>query len=328
MGDSTPGREAMGGKKETIILNQRKTIGFASKIRDLPLTEKENPSFRNLDRLSSLEIARLINKEDQKVTRAVRTQLKPISRAIDLLRDSLSIGGRLFYVGAGTSGRLGVLDAAECPPTFGVSPAMIQGIIAGGKRALWKAVEGAEDDREGGAEAVRKAKVCFPDIVCGISASGKTPFVQGALAEARKKGAQTILITCHPNPALRNYAQVLIKAVVGPEVIAGSTRMKAGTATKMILNMISSATMIQMGRVWRNLMVDVQPTSRKLKQRALRIIRQVLGCSAAEAKKLFTAAHGQTKVAIVMGGRNLERKEAKQWIAQRKGSLRGIRFRR
>ncbi len=184
-----------------------------------------------------------MNEEDQKVAKAIRSQLKPIGQAIEMVRESLSQGGRLLYVGAGTSGRLGVLDDAECPPTFGVRATMVQGIIAGGKRALWRAVEGAEDDREAGARAVLKASLRHRDIVCGITASGQTPFVLGALAESRKIGARSILITSHPNPALGPWGDIVIKAVVGPEVIAGSTRMKAGTATKMILNMISTGTM-------------------------------------------------------------------------------------
>lgn len=305
----------MGGNKTS--LTKKRAL-------DLGPTEKENPSFRQVDSFSAWQIARLINEEDQKVAKAIRSQLKPIGQAIEMVRESLSQGGRLFYVGAGTSGRLGVLDAAECPPTFGVRATMVQGIIAGGKRALWRAVEGAEDDREAGARAVRKASLRHRDIVCGITASGQTPFVRGALAESRKIGARSILITSHPNPALGPWGDIVIKAVVGPEVIAGSTRMKAGTATKMILNMISTGTMVRMGKVLGNLMVDLQPTSKKLGDRALRIITAVLGCSREQARKLFHSSQGQTKVAIVMGVRNIGRKEAENWIAEKRGSLREI----
>jgi N-acetylmuramic acid 6-phosphate etherase len=230
-------------------------------------------------------------------------------------------GGRLFYVGAGSSGRLGFLDAVECPPTFGVSPRMIQGILAGGKRALWRSVEGAEDDLDAGAQKIRSFGIGRKDVVCGISASGKTPFVWGALKEARKRKAGIVLITCQGYPPMAPLADIMIQPVVGPEVIAGSTRMKAGTATKMVLNMISTGAMIRLGKVYRNLMVDVRPSSTKLKERALGIIMSVLGCDRKRAQRLLTASRGRAKVALAMGAKNISRKEAEKWLAANQGFL-------
>jgi N-acetylmuramic acid 6-phosphate etherase len=312
----TPGGSLVG--KKTSPLN-RKTI------RESP-TERVHPGSIRLDCLSARQITRLIHQEDQKVLQAVKSQLNSIGRVIEMVKASLSQGGRLLYVGAGSSGRLGVLDAAECPPTFGVPGRMVQGILAGGRRALWKAVEGAEDDWRAGARAMDKAGVRSGDVVCGITASGKTPFVQGALREARKRGAQTVLITSHPQPLLAPLGNVLIKAIVGPEVIAGSTRMKAGTATKMILNMISTGAMIGLGKIWGPWMIDLQPKSRKLKARALRILMSILKCSRQRAQRLLRASGGKTKVAIVMGARNIGRKEAERWILENPGPLRGILF--
>ena len=288
------------------------------------LTEKTNPASLDMDRASALKIAAIINRQDQKVALAVRLQLKSIARAMVMVQEALEQGGRLFYVGAGTSGRLGVLDAAECPPTFGVSPQKVQGIIAGGKKALWKSVEAAEDNPRAGVEAIRKARVQAKDIVCGISASGKTPFVRGALAEAGKRKARCILVTCHPSPPIAPQGGVVINPPIGPEVIAGSTRMKAGTATKMILNMISTGAMIHLGKVYGNLMVDVRPTSTKLKDRAERIIMTVLGCSRYRAQKLLQSAKNQTKVAIVMGAKGCHVREAERLLKQKKGVLREV----
>jgi len=285
-------------------------------------TEKTNPSSRRIDLASSLKIAQIINWEDQKIALAVRSRLKEIARAIDLAYETIYRGGRFFYVGAGTSGRLGVLDAAECPPTFGVSPAVVQGVIAGGKRALWRSAEGAEDDFRAGAMAIRQAGVQGNDAVCGISASGRTPFVQGALTEAKKRKAGRILVACHPAPEIGPLADVVINPVVGPEVIAGSTRMKAGTATKMILNMISTGVMIRLGKVYGNLMVDVKPASEKLKGRAEKIITAVLGCSQSRAKNLLRLSGNRTKLAIVMGAKGCSVQEAKRLLEEKKGFLR------
>lgn len=294
------------------------------KQRDIGPTEKNNPVSLDIDVASALKIAEIINRQDQKVALAVRSQLKAIARAMAMVQEALERGGRLFYVGAGTSGRLGVLDAAECPPTFGVSPKKVQGIIAGGKKALWKSVEEAEDNLRAGVEVIRRARVQAQDIVCGISASGKTPFVRGALAEAAKRKARCILITCHPSPPIAPQGGVVINPPVGPEVIAGSTRLKAGTATKMILNMISTGAMIRLGKVYGNLMVDVRPTSAKLKDRAERIIMTVLGCSRSRAQKLLQSAKNRTKVAIVVGAKGCNVREAERLLKQEKGLLRKV----
>ncbi|MBI5966831.1 MAG: N-acetylmuramic acid 6-phosphate etherase [Deltaproteobacteria bacterium] len=295
--------------------NPRKKTGQAEP------TERSNPSSRHIDSASALRIAEIINREDQKIALAVRSKLGPIARAIEIAHEAFSRRGRLFYVGAGSSGRLGVLDAVECPPTFGVSPGTVQGILAGGKNALWRSAEAAEDDPLAGAEAICRVGVGAKDVVCGISASGKTPFVRGALGEAQKKKARCILISCHPSPAIAPLADVVINPVVGPEVISGSTRMKAGTATKMILNMISTGAMIRLGKVYNNLMVDVRPSSAKLRGRAEGIIRSVLGCSRNRAKELLRSSKDRVKVAIVMGARNCGTKEAERLLEERQGFL-------
>ena len=287
-------------------------------------TERSNPVSRHIDSASSLRIAQIINREDQQIALAVKAQLQPISQAIEMAREALSQGGRLFYVGAGSSGRLGVLDAVECPPTFGVSPKLVQGILAGGKRAFGLSAEGAEDDQHAGAQAMRQVGVHSKDIICGISASGKTRFVRGALAEAKRRKARRVLISCHPFPEIAPLAEVVINPVVGPEVIAGSTRLKAGTATKMILNMISTGAMIRLGRVCGNWMVDVKPSSAKLRERALGIVMSILGCSRNRAQKLLHLGRGRTKVAIVMGAKGCSPREAEKLLAEKEGFLKGI----
>ena len=285
------------------------------------LTEKPNRLSRRIDNATPFEITRIMNREDERVARAVRTQLKPIARAIESGAEALSRGGRLFYVGAGTSGRLGVLDAAECPPTFGVSPKMVQGIIAGGKRALWRSVEAAEDNLSAGARAIRQARVNDRDVVCGISASGKTPFVRGALGEAERRGALRLLVVSNPSPEIGPLAGVVIQILVGPEMIAGSTRLKAGTATKMVLNMLSTGIMIRLGKVYGNLMVDVKPSSRKLKERAERILMTVLNCPRDRARVLLRQSKNHPKAAIVMGAKGCSRKEAERLLEEKKGIL-------
>lgn len=290
--------------------NKEKDIGV--------LTEKTNIASMNIDQASALEIVEIMNREDQKIALAVHTQLAKIARAIEIVHEVLKKGGRLFYVGAGTSGRLGMLDAVECGPTFNVSLAKVQAIIAGGRKALWQAVEGAEDDQAAGVRAVRKAKIGEKDVVCGISASGTTPFVRAALAEAYKRGARCIFITCQPHPALPFKKGILINPVVGPEVIAGSTRLKAGTATKMVLNMISTGAMILLGKVYRNLMIEVRPLSQKLKSRAEKIIAQILSCSAKQAKELLRKADYVPKIALVMGKRKCSAQEARILIRKKK----------
>ena len=251
--------------------------------------------------MSSLEIVRLINGEDQTVAEAVGREAEPIARAVELAVEAFRAGGRLIYVGAGTSGRLGVLDAAEMPPTFGVDPAMVQGIVAGGPAALVRAQEGAEDSAEDGAEAIDGRDVGARDLVIGIATSGKTPFVHGALARARQCGARTAFVLCTPPPAaLRSAHDVVIAPLTGPEVITGSTRMKAGTATKMVLNSITTGAMVRLGKVDGNLMVDLQVTCAKLQDRGERILMEVLELDRPCARELLDRADGHVKTGLVM----------------------------
>ena len=266
----------------------------------LPTTEKRNRRSRNIDLLSTRQIIDLINAEDRLVAPAVARQRKPIAAAIDIIVDRLRRGGRLLYVGAGTSGRLGVLDAAECPPTFGVKPTLVQGIIAGGRRALVRAVEGAEDFSRDGAEAVNKKHINKTDIVVGIAACGLTPYVHGALKHAHQIGAATIFITCAPEVVGQIPAQIIINPVVGPEIITGSTRLKAGTATKLVLNTLTTGAMIKLGKVYGNLMVDLRATNEKLRDRSQRIIMEMTGLSRPAAQKLLEQARGRVKAALVM----------------------------
>ncbi len=270
------------------------------KHRILPTTEKRNLASENIDKLSTKKIVELINSEDALVPAAVARQSKQIASAIDLIVARFKEGGRLFYVGAGTSGRLGVLDAAECPPTFGVRPSLVQGIIAGGRRALVRAVEGAEDYTQDGARTIREKKVKENDVVIGLAACGMTPFVHGALKEARRIGAATIFVTCAPEAVGRIPAEIIINPVVGPEVITGSTRMKAGTATKLVLNTLTTGAMIRLGKVYGNLMVDLKATNEKLRDRSLRIVIEMTNLSRSGARRLLARAQGKVKAAVVM----------------------------
>jgi N-acetylmuramic acid 6-phosphate etherase len=270
------------------------------KQRPLPTTEHRNPRSENIDRLSTREVVNLINAEDMLVAPAVGKERQSIAAAVDMVVEHFRKGGRLFYVGAGTSGRLGVLDASECPPTFGVCPSLVQGIIAGGRRALVRAVEGAEDKADDGANAVKKHRVCDRDVVVGIAACGLTPYVRGALKQALKMKAGTIFITCAPESVKDIPAEIIINPVVGPEIITGSTRMKAGTATKLVLNTITTTAMIKMGKVYGNLMVDLNATNQKLRDRSHRIVMQMTGLSRTKAAKLLERAGGEVKAAIVM----------------------------
>ena len=266
---------------------------------ELTLTEERNPLTRDIDTLPTLDMLTLINAEDQKVALAVRDELPRIAVAVDAIRVRMQRGGRLIYMGAGTSGRLGVLDASECPPTFGTPPELVVGFVAGGLAALTEAVEGAEDDRAGGAEKIAELAVSERDCVIGIAASGRTPYVIGSLQEAIKRNALTVSITCnHPSP-LGELAEISIAPIVGPEVISGSTRLKAGTAQKMVLNMISTAVMIHLGKTYSNLMVDVQPTNVKLRQRAWRIVAEAAGLDLQEAARILSVCNGEVKTAIV-----------------------------
>jgi N-acetylmuramic acid 6-phosphate etherase len=263
-------------------------------------TEKRNPASRDIDRRSVIEIVDIINAEDARVPGAVRRERRRIASAVEMIVESFRRGGRLFYVGAGTSGRMGVLDASECPPTFGVPASLVQGIIAGGRRALVRSVEGAEDIAPDGAAAIDRRRVRRGDVVVGIAASGVTPFVHGAMDRARKVGARTIFLTCAPEARKHIRADLIINPVVGPEVLTGSTRMKAGTATKLVLNTLTTAAMIRLGKVYGNLMVDLRATSAKLRDRAERIVMAATGVGRAQARRLLVRAGGSAKAAILM----------------------------
>jgi N-acetylmuramic acid 6-phosphate etherase len=279
---------------------------MTKKHRILPTTEKRNRASENLDRLSTQQIVDLINAEDALVPMAVARQRKQIVAAIDVIVERFREGGRLFYVGAGTSGRLGVLDASECPPTFGVPPSLVQGIIAGGRRALVRAAEGAEDHAGDGAESIRKKRVRSGDVVVGLAACGMTPFVHGALKQARQIGAATIFVTCAPEAVRHIPAEIIINPVVGPEVVTGSTRMKAGTATKLVLNMLTTGAMIRLGKVYGNLMVDLRATNEKLRDRSVRIVMEMTRLSRPRARRLLARAQGKVKAAIVMHFRRVD----------------------
>jgi N-acetylmuramic acid 6-phosphate etherase len=276
----------------------------------LPTTEKRNPRSAHIDTLSSQAIVDLINAEDMNVPQAVATQRKSIAAAVDMIVERFRAGGRLFYVGAGTSGRLGVLDASECPPTFGVKPSLVQGIIAGGRRALVRSIEGAEDHPEDGAAAIDARRVSPKDTVVGLAACGLTPFVRGALRRARQIGAGTVFVTCAPEAVKSIPTDIVINPVVGPEVITGSTRMKAGTATKLVLNTLTTTAMIKLGKVYGNLMVDLKAVNRKLRDRSIRIVVEVTGLSRAKARALLARAESRVKPAIVMHFRRVDCRRA------------------
>ncbi|MBZ2184453.1 MAG: N-acetylmuramic acid 6-phosphate etherase [Bryobacter sp.] len=276
------------------------------------LTEQANPASARIDEVSTLEMVRIINEEDKKVALAVEAALPSVARAIEAIVERMEAGGRLFYTGAGTSGRLGVLDASECPPTYNVPPELVQGFIAGGDGALRKAVEGAEDSRELGAREMLGRGFGPGDVLCGIAASGRTPYVLGAVAKAREIGALTVGVSCSPESELSKAVEVAIEVLPGAEVVRGSTRMKAGTATKMVLNMLSTGAMIRLGYVYGNLMVNVQPTNEKLVDRAVRIVMQAVGVGREEAEGLFAASGRVVRTAIVMGRLKLDRGEAEE----------------
>ncbi|MGO8670865.1 MAG: N-acetylmuramic acid 6-phosphate etherase [Capsulimonadaceae bacterium] len=285
-------------------------------------TEALNPDLMNIDSMDTEARLRVINAEDARVAAAVEVQIPNIARAVHRVVHSFRSGGRLIYVGSGTSGRLGVLDAAECPPTFGVPPEMVLGIIAGGPDAVFHAVEGAEDDLAGGAAAMIEADVNSNDTVVGISASGRAPFVLGALLQARKREAATVVVTNNQPSDFDAAAGIVIAVVVGPEVLAGSTRLKSGTAQKMVLNMISTGAMMEIGKTYGNLMVDLQATNTKLVARATRIVAQVTGCTLAEARAALEVAEGSAKVAIVMVSTGKTLADAQQTLAETGGFLR------
>jgi len=288
----------------------------------LPTTEKRNPASANIDTLSTRELVELINREDHIVPQAVGSQREKIAAAIDIIVAQFRAGGQLFYIGAGTSGRLRVLDASECSPTFGVKPSMVHGIIAGGKRALVRSIEGAEDHADDGAKAVDKKRVNDKDVVVGLAACGMTPFVRGALQRARRLGARTICVTCAPEAVGFIPAEIVINPVVGPEVVTGSTRMKAGTATKLVLNTLTTAAMIKLGKVYGNLMVDLRAVNNKLRDRSVRIVMELTGLPRAKATALLKRADGQLKPAVVMHFRKVDLQGAMRILDHCNQSLR------
>jgi len=286
-------------------------------MRDSRLTEQRNPRSRRIDTLDAQEIVDLINAEDRMVAEAVGEERQSIARALDLVESAFRAGGRLVYVGAGTSGRLGVLDAAEMPPTYGTDPSLVQGVIAGGFAALVRAQEGAEDHPEDGAAAMDEKEVGARDFVLGIATSGTTPFVHGALARARERGARTGFLLCtYPSRELVEAHDVVIAPLVGPEVITGSTRMKAGTATKLVLNTLTTGAMVRLGKVYGNLMVDLQVTCQKLQDRGERILMEVLDVDRDTADRLLAGAGGHVKTALVMGHLGVGVDEARTRLEQ------------
>lgn len=292
---------------------------------DPRFTERRNPRTAEIDLASPLEIVDLLGAEDRTVATAVATQREQIARAVELAEAAFRAGGRLFYVGAGTSGRLGVLDASECPPTFGTDPEMVQGIIAGGLEALVKSQEGAEDVAADGAAQMDARGVGRRDFVVGIAASGTTPYVRGALERAVELGARTAIVACSPPPgALVELVDVAIVPITGPEPVTGSTRMKAGTATKMVLNTISTGAMIRIGKTFGNLMVDLRAMSQKLVDRGERIMMEVCGVSREEARRLIDSAGGAVKTAIVMQKLGLSREEAERTLSEAGGVVRRV----
>jgi len=282
---------------------------------DLEATERRNLKSKGIHKMTSLEIVRLINEEDRKVSFAVSNEVRRIARIVDAVTDALKSGGRVFYVGAGTSGRLGVLDAAEMSPSFGVPTTKFQGIIAGGWRALRRSIEGAEDDKEAASRELDRRGICKNDILIALSAGGRTPFVLATMRAARRMGVKRFGITCNPKSEMARLADETIILRVGPEVIAGSSRMKCGTAQKMVLNTISTASMVRLGRVWEGLMVDLEARSKKLRGRAIRIVSEVARVDHLSAKKALDEANGNVRLAIFMLRYGVSIEEAKRILA-------------
>ena len=285
-------------------------------------TEAANPNTVEIDRMSPLEIVRLMNAEDATVAQAVARELPQIARATEAVADRLREGGRLVYVGAGTSGRMGALDAAECPPTFNIAPERVVACVAGGPSALARSAEDQEDDAAAGQAAVAALAISVRDIVVGIAASGRTPYVLGAVAHAKAAGALIVGLACNAETPLASVADIIIAPLVGPEVIAGSTRLKAGTAQKMVLNMLSTGAMVLLGKTYGNLMVDVQATNAKLQARALDIVCRAAGLTRDEAEEVLASANGETKTAIVMARTGATAGEARSRLARHQGNLR------
>jgi len=285
------------------------------------ITENRNPRTKDIDIMEAKDIVRLINNEDKLVASVVENELPYIAQAVDIITDAFKNGGRLIYAGAGTSGRMGILDAAECPPTFGVDPEMVQGIIAGGYGALIRAVEGAEDFEENGRIDIQKMNVTKKDVVCGIAASRRTPYVIGAVKKAKEIGAKTLMVVCNPREDLTIEVNVAICPVVGPEAIMGSTRMKSATAQKMVLNMLTTASMIKLGKVYENMMIDLQQNNLKLVERSKKIIMMASGVTYDEAANYLESAKGHVKSAILMALTGLNFVEAKVSLAEHDGFI-------
>ena len=287
---------------------------------DKLLTEQRNPRSERIDALSTEEMLRVINEEDQKIATAVARSVPQIAKAVDAIAGAIRNGARLFYIGAGTSGRLGVLDASECPPTYSVPYDLVQGIIAGGETALSKATEASEDDPDSGERDLMARGFSSKDVLAGIAASGRTPYVLGAMRKAREIGAITIGISCSPESELSTRVDIAIEVPVGPEVVTGSTRMKAGTATKLVLNMLTTGAMIRLGYVYGNLMVNLHPKNEKLRDRARRIVRDASGVDDARAAELLEQA-GSVKTAIVMAKKGVDRARAETLLAATDGAI-------
>ena len=285
------------------------------------ITEQRNPNSMHVDSLSALEIVQLMNKEDKQVPVAIEKCLPQIAQAVECIVAAFQQGGRLVYIGAGTSGRLGVLDASECPPTFGVSPEMVKGIIAGGERALRHPIEGAEDSKTQAVVDLQTIQFSSKDVLVGIAASGRTPYVIGALEYAKSLGSVTVSITSNPNSAMANIVDIAIDTLVGPEVLTGSSRLKSGTAQKLVLNMLTTASMILMGKCYQNLMVDVQASNEKLKARAIRIVMQATDCDKALAEETLKLADQNAKLAIMMILSGLDRAQAEALLEKHHGKL-------
>ncbi|EQA01149.1 N-acetylmuramic acid 6-phosphate etherase [Glaesserella parasuis] len=285
------------------------------------ITEQRNPNSMQIDTLSAYEIVQIINNEDKQVPLIIEKVLPQIAQAVEKIVEAFQQGGRLVYIGAGTSGRLGVLDASECPPTFGVSPEMVKGIIAGGERALRHPIEGAEDNKEAGKQDLQAVEFSQKDVLVGIAASGRTPYVLGALAYAKQLGATTVSIASNPNSAMSQIADIVIDTVVGAEVLTGSSRMKSGTAQKLVLNMLTTASMILIGKCYQNLMVDVQASNQKLAARAIRIVMQATECSREIAETTLVLAENNAKLAIMMILADLDKDGAEQLLSQQQGKI-------
>ena len=284
-------------------------------------TEQRNPNTMNIDTLSTLDMVKLINREDHRVAEAVSLVTDRIAEAVDVLADRLGKGGRLIYCGAGTSGRLGILDAVECPPTYSTDPEMVQGLMAGGYPAIFKAVEGAEDSKELGVQDMKNIHFSSGDVLVGIAASGRTPYVLGCMEYAKALGAVTVAVTCCPGSVLDSFADIGIAPAPGPEVVTGSTRMKSGTAQKMVLNMLSTGAMIKLGKVYGNLMVDVKPSNEKLVRRCVTIVCAAAECDEATATAALEACDYRPKVAIVMVLMGVDADSAKQLLAKADGRI-------